>query len=227
MRGRCEVRGGTTGGRPVSKAPQRRLGHGPGDQVAVLPQRHVHRPVVARRLGELAGAVEGVDDPGAGRAQAGVLVGGVLERLLGEDRVVGPVGRQQLHEQLVGGAVAGVLERLALQPPGPHLEQAAAGLFGQPGGEEVVVGDDLGGGGTGLEGHRVSLVEPPDRGPIRKRAAAWRPARSASAARMVRAKRVTVRGRRSDDTLAPSGSARQRGVLRAAHRRQGWSERSE
>jgi hypothetical protein len=60
---------------------------------------------------------------------------------------------QQRHQQLVGGAVAGVLELLALEALGADLEEAAAGGLGEPGGEHVVVGGGGSGRGTGIEGH--------------------------------------------------------------------------
>ena len=45
----------------MERGTEPRLGHGTRDQLAVLPERDVDRPVVARRLGELAGAVDRVD----------------------------------------------------------------------------------------------------------------------------------------------------------------------
>ena len=112
IRGRGAVLGGTTDGcAGVEGLAQRRLGDGTGDQVAVLPQGDVHGPVVARRLGELAGAVERVDDPDP----AGVQPDLVVLALLGEDGVVRPVLGEQGHQQLVGGLVAGVLELAALE----------------------------------------------------------------------------------------------------------------
>ena len=118
IRGRSAVRGGTIGGCPVSKVvPDAGLRHRTGDQVAVLPQRDVHRPVVAGRLGELPGAVQRVDDPDPGGGEpVGVVDAGLA--LLRQHRVVGPVPAQQRHQQVVGGAVAGVLELPALEPLG-------------------------------------------------------------------------------------------------------------
>ena len=52
-----------------------------------LPQRDVHRPVGSPRPGELAGAVDGVDDPHA----VGVHPRQVVDGLLGQHRVAGPV----------------------------------------------------------------------------------------------------------------------------------------
>ena len=103
----------------AERLAERRLGDGTGDQVAVLPQRDVDGPVVARRLGELAGAVERVDDPHPARGEAGLVVG----RLLGQHRVVGPVLGQDAVELGLGGGVAGVLEGLALQARRPRRER--------------------------------------------------------------------------------------------------------
>ena len=141
IRGLGAVLGGTTGGSPVvNVCPEPGLGDRPGGQVALavvaLPQRDVDGPVVARGLGELAGAVERVDDPDpvAGEPDLVVLA------LLGQHGVARPVLGEQLHDQLVGGAVAGVLELAALEPLLPDLEQAAAGGLGHPAGQHVVVG---------------------------------------------------------------------------------------
>ena len=63
-----------------------------GDEVPALPQRHVDGPVVAGRLGELAGAVERVDDPDPVGVEACL----VVAALLGEHRVVGAVLGQRV-----------------------------------------------------------------------------------------------------------------------------------
>ena len=55
----------------------------------------------------------------------------VVARLLGEDVVVGAVRREQVHQQLLGGSVAGVLELLALEPLGADLQQPLAGEVGR------------------------------------------------------------------------------------------------
>jgi len=140
----------------VEGLPQRGLGDGTGDELAVLPQRHVHGPVVARGLGELPGAVQGVDDPHPVRIEPGLVVGALLR----EHRVAGPVLGEQPHQQVVRGAVAGVLEGAALQSLGADLEQALAGDRGQPGGEGVVVAGGRGGRGSGIESHPVTLLRP-------------------------------------------------------------------
>ena len=64
--------------------------------------------------------------------------------------------REQVHEQLVGGQVAGVLELATLEPLLADLEQTAAGGLGQPARQHVVVG--VGGGRSRIESHRISLV---------------------------------------------------------------------
>ena len=81
----------------------------------------------------------------------------VVLALLGEHRVARPVLGEQLHQQLVRGAVAGVLELLALQALAADLEQALTGDGGQPGGEHVVVGGGFGGRGSGFESHADTL----------------------------------------------------------------------
>ena len=114
----------------------------------------MHRPVVARGLGELAGAVERVHDPDPVTGEPDL----VVLALLGEHRVTRSVLGEQLHEQVVGGEVAGVLQLAALEPLLADLEQAAAGSLGQPARQHVVVG--VGGGRPRVEGHRLSLVTP-------------------------------------------------------------------
>jgi hypothetical protein len=73
--------------------------HGPVDEIAGRgrPQRDVHGPVGAAVLGELAGAVERVDDP----HPVGGEPGRVVAALLREHRVTGTQPRQLGHEQLV------------------------------------------------------------------------------------------------------------------------------
>ena len=67
--------------------------------------------------------------------EAGLVVG----RFLGENGVIGPVLGKYARQQLLGGAVAGVLQLAALQTLGADLEQPLAGLLGRPDGEGVVV----------------------------------------------------------------------------------------
>ena len=86
-RGRGRVVGGTTGAGSVAKvSPTAGQRHGSGDEVVVLPERDVHRPVGAAGLAELAGAVERIDDPDPPAVEAP----GVLEPFLGQHGVVGP-----------------------------------------------------------------------------------------------------------------------------------------
>ena len=107
---------------------------------------------VARRLGELPGPVEGVDDPDPPGGQAALVVDAGLA-LLGHHRVVGPVPGAQLHEQRVRRLVSGVLQLLAQQALGADLGEQVTGDGGGPGGEGVVVG--LGGDGRGREVHGI------------------------------------------------------------------------
>ena len=122
MRGRLR-RPGRHDGRlaGVEGLVEPRLRHRAGDEIALLPQRHVHRPVVTGRLGELAGAVERVDDPDPVALEAT----SVVLALLAEHHVAGTHVGEQAHQQLVRGLVAGVLELLALEPLLAHLAAAA------------------------------------------------------------------------------------------------------
>jgi hypothetical protein len=115
---------------------QSRLSHRARGQVAVLPEGDVDRPVVTRGFGELPRAVERIHDPDPGGAQPSLVVGA----LLGEHRVARPVASQQLHQQLVGGPVTGVLQLAAGHPGLADLEQPLARRGGEPGGQLVVVG---------------------------------------------------------------------------------------
>ena len=74
---------------------------------STLPQRDVHRPVVATRRGELTGAVQGVDDPHPVVLQPDQVVVG----LLAEHRIARALGAQPTQDQLVGQAVTGVAQR--------------------------------------------------------------------------------------------------------------------
>ena len=167
IRGRFDVRcryDGRLAG--VEGLPQRRLGDGPGDEVATVdgtgPQRDVHCPVVAGRLGELAGAVERVDDPDSVGRQPGL----VVLALLGKDCVTRTMLGDQPHQQVVGRAVSGVLELLALETLGADLEQALTGDGGGPGCEDMVVGGGLGGRSPWVgigHGQSLSRGRPPSR----------------------------------------------------------------
>lgn len=94
-----------------------------------LPQRDMHRPVVAALDPELAGPVERVDDPDPLCAEAGL----VVDSLLGEHRVRGPFGRQPLQQQRVSTFVAGRPETLRVVEPklGTHLQEQLSGFVGE------------------------------------------------------------------------------------------------
>lgn len=146
-------------GRPgVERLPERGLRHGTGGQVAVLPEGDVHGPVLARWLGELAGAVQGVHDPYPARGQPVDLVDAFVGTLLREHRVRWPVLGDQAHQQLVGGPVPGVLELLADQPLLADPEQQLTRHRGQPGRQDVVVGGRCVGRGAGFESHPDTLA---------------------------------------------------------------------
>ena len=93
------------------------------------------RPVRAARLAELAGAVEGIDDPHPVTAEPPR----VLEPLLGQDRVVGPDSRQLVGEEALARRVTPVHHLPGVGAPLDqvlaHGDEAAAGLVGQSGGE--------------------------------------------------------------------------------------------
>jgi hypothetical protein len=140
----------------VEGGAEARLRDRPGDEVALPgagrgPEGDVDRPVVAWRLGVLTRAVDRVDDPHPAGLQPVVDAGGAPVLLLAEHGVVGPVLGEDLHQQLVRGQVARVLELLALQPAAADLQQQVAGDGGRPRGEEVVVAERLGGRRTGVE----------------------------------------------------------------------------
>ena len=77
-----------------------------------IGQRDVHRPVVAADLGELAGAVEGVDDPHPRPLEAHRVVDGFL----GQHRVVGPQLGQSSQQELVRPLVTAVFQLLRIPP---------------------------------------------------------------------------------------------------------------
>ena len=120
----------------MERLVEARQGDGPGHELTPLPQRDVHRPVVARGLGELAGAVERVDDPDPVALEPPP----VVLALLAEHHVVGPDLPEEAHQQVVGGLVSGILQGPALQSLFAHLQQQVPGLGGGPGGHRVVVG---------------------------------------------------------------------------------------
>ena len=109
------------------------------------------RPVVARWLGELSGAVERVDDPDA----VGLQPRKVVRTLLGQDGVLGPVGLQRRRDQGVPKPVAGILQgfRVTAVEPLTELQQRSPRGCGDGGSESAVVAE-------GLLTERV-LVDPP------------------------------------------------------------------
>ena len=145
---------GGTGGTPASAvdSTMSRAGRAtaPAASLPSIGERHVHRPVPATVLAELAGAVEGVDDPHAARVEPGRAV----ECLLRQDGVVRPQRREPLEDQPVGSDVA----VLAEPPPSnrlgrrlfPQREQRLAGLHCDRGRDLMVVGV----GTRGIEGRK-------------------------------------------------------------------------
>lgn len=123
---------------------QSRLSHRASDEIPVLPQSHMNSPVVTRRLGELTGAVERIDDPHSPSGVSVVSAHGAAMFLLAQDGVIRAVLGQRCHQELMSGEVASVFECLAFQTLRSHLQQEASGLGGQPGREIVVVAGNLG-----------------------------------------------------------------------------------
>ena len=76
-------------------------------------------PVGPSGLGELAGAVERVDDPDP----VGVDACGVVRALLGQDRVVGALDGQALEQQVVGAEIAFVAELVGIDARCPQLDE--------------------------------------------------------------------------------------------------------
>ncbi len=107
-------------------------------QLAFLPQGHVHGPVLARRFGELAGAVERIDDPDSARTQTTVVVGGLLR----QGRVVRPVPLEQVGQDGLGTTVPGGLQlaRVGVRGRrGSDLQEPRARFLGAGAREGVVV----------------------------------------------------------------------------------------
>ena len=131
----------------VGEAPGRE-GHRAGAEAAPrLPQRHVDREVgapgpVRVHLGELAGAVERVDDPDAPRGQARRVALG----LLGQHGIVRPVLREGGCEPGLGGKIPGPAQVIAVTGripgirPGTQGQQDLSGPRGQGGGQARVIG---------------------------------------------------------------------------------------
>ena len=139
--GRC-AGGYDRRGAGVESFTERRLGDRTGHQFAVLPEGDMHGPVVARRLGELSGAVERVHDPDPAGGQSGCRVCAALQGLLGQYGVFGTLLSQQSHQEFVSGTITGVLERLALEALFANREQLSAGGGRQPRGQLMIIGDD-------------------------------------------------------------------------------------
>ena len=101
-----------------------------------LPQRDVYRPVVAPRRGELAGAVQRVDDPHPVVLQPGQIVVGFLA----EHRIAGPLGPQPPQDQCVRQAVARVAERPRITETDlvAHLQQQLPRVHGEIGGQRGI-----------------------------------------------------------------------------------------
>ena len=140
MRGRSDVRSGYDGWRGgAERLAERGLGDGAGDQLAaVLPTARRGRP--SRR----AATSENSRVPSSGstiqtrlaESLRLVVLPPSSDRTASSGRCVG----EQLHQQLVGGQVAGVLELAALETLAAHLEQPLARDGRQPLGQHVVVG---------------------------------------------------------------------------------------
>ena len=113
---------------------------GAGDGSAAHHEGDVDGPVAAGRLAELAGAVEGVDDP----HPFGVEAGRIVLRLLRQNRVTRAVLGQRREQHLVRPPVAVVPDRLhvgglPVLERAADLEQELAGSLGEIGGQRVVV----------------------------------------------------------------------------------------
>ena len=95
----------------------------------------MHSPVRPSFFGELARAVERIDDPHPLGIEPDVVVGG----LLGEDRVGGPLLAQAIRQQLLRPSIALVAECSTCEALGAHLSKEGAGVSGEGGSECVVV----------------------------------------------------------------------------------------
>jgi hypothetical protein len=98
---------------------------GPCHQLARLPQRDVYGPVLTAEFGELARAVQRVDDPhpvGTEPSRIGLLFFGGL---FGEHRVIGASCSKGFHQIFVSAPVSSVLSLGAggLRELGAHAEQ--------------------------------------------------------------------------------------------------------
>ena len=116
-------------------------GDGAGDQVSLArwrtprPQGYVDGPVGAARLAELAGAVQGVDDPHPVGGQPRL----VVDALFGQDGVVRAFLCQLGHQELVRLPVSGVPQGVGVAAPGAQGQQQVSGALGQLGCQGMVV----------------------------------------------------------------------------------------
>ena len=117
IRGRSEVRSGTTGGGGGAErlaerglaTPRRRPPARPDSQRATCTAQSSRGGSENSRVPSSGSTIQ------TRSADSRVALSARSQRLLGQHRVVGPVRREQLHQQLVGGLVAGVLELAALE----------------------------------------------------------------------------------------------------------------
>jgi hypothetical protein len=97
----------------------------------------VHGPVVAPELGEFPRAVQRIDDPDAVRAQSHRVIGALFR----QDRIIGTLGGERLHQKVVGSLVPRSLpfRGVRIRELRPNAEQQPTGLGGQPGGQIMVI----------------------------------------------------------------------------------------
>lgn len=138
---------------------ERGQGHGAHHGDAVDGEGDVHGPVGSWRGGELAGAVEWVDDPRPVGGEPPGEGGGVLGRLLGEDRVVGSFPGESVEEVAVGLLIGDCAELVGACTSqfGAEIDQQLARLDGELPSEVVVCCGRLGARGVRV-GHRVNLL---------------------------------------------------------------------
>ncbi len=124
----------------IDLAAGRKADHRVGDAAVgpavTLPQRDVHGPVVVPTHGEFAGAVHRIDDPHA----VGAHPRQIVDRLLGQHGVVGPIAVQTVQDQHVGPLVAGVAEVVWVVEPQllAHRKQQLTRFVGHLGGQRRI-----------------------------------------------------------------------------------------
>ena len=141
IRKRSEVRSGTTGGRPVLNVSPI-TGWATAPAVSSPESGPVRSQSATCTAQSSRGGSENSRVPSSGstiQTRSASQAGLVVLALLAEHRIAGTVLREQAHQQLVGGAVAGILQLAALQALAADLEQPVTGRVGQPGCERVVV----------------------------------------------------------------------------------------